>query len=591
MDAKERSIQEVFCDGRLLRIPFFQRSYTWEEANWERFNSDMQDLIGRDEKHKYFLGSLILKEDKITTEELDENVSSKFTVIDGQQRLTTLSIYLKALVNALDETPAKRRFDNLFLYNYESPTPKLNHSVNDRAAYHDIMLDGFNNLTKYKSDKVIKAYRYFQEQLKKLEPHKLQLLLRAIYNNITFVAISLNNNDDEQQIFDTINSLGVKLTIDELMKNFLYDSENEVEYNNNWKPIFDTDSAMKFWKQDDAATSQAATATNTVIYNFFFDFVRIKMWDYDLTSSDKDQFVKKNEVLETCKAFVGKYKADKQELANEIIEYAKLYQKYFDKKNLFNATPSYSCIDRIALISMVYNNAMRPYLLYVLHNVEDEAQRNDIFKFLETYMVRRAICKSDNRTSELWTEQLIRQRINTVDSLKKHIMNLDAEKSNHMPSDNEVISAIKSNDLDKNAKMVLYLWESRVNREHIHGYNYFVEKQIIPTPGAKNKTTYPPYEDVEKEAQRKRNVKTLGNYLLLNLWKKNISQEEIDREIKIVSKNDHKVFAEKKKGIQAYVENVSCMNWFKNQISWSEDDIIKRNSTLAKYVNEKFWTI
>ena len=61
MDAKERSIQEVFCDGRLLRIPFFQRSYTWQEANWERFNSDMQDLIGRDEKHKYFLGSLILK--------------------------------------------------------------------------------------------------------------------------------------------------------------------------------------------------------------------------------------------------------------------------------------------------------------------------------------------------------------------------------------------------------------------------------------------------------------------------------------------------------------------------------------------------
>ena len=66
MDAKERSIQEVFCADRVLRIPFFQRSYTWKEENWERFDSDMMNLIGRNVEHKYFLGSLILKDDKIT---------------------------------------------------------------------------------------------------------------------------------------------------------------------------------------------------------------------------------------------------------------------------------------------------------------------------------------------------------------------------------------------------------------------------------------------------------------------------------------------------------------------------------------------
>ena len=589
MDAKERSIQEVFCADRVLRIPFFQRSYTWKEENWERFDSDMMNLIGRNVEHKYFLGSLILKDDRITEEERDNYISSKYTVIDGQQRLTTLSIYLKALVNRIGDSSAKNRFASLFLYN-ENSVPKLSHNINDRDAYRDIMLDGINTHTIYKSDKVVSAYNYFIDKFRARHVSELIELLKSIYSNITFVVISLNDNDDEQQIFDTINSLGVRLTIDELMKNFLYYSANETEYNQNWKPIFDSDTGMKFWKQNDAATGQAATDKNTVIYNFFYDFVRIKMWDYNLTPRDREQFVRRDGVLETCKAFVERYGTDKLSLANEIIEYAKLYSKYFNRENLYDSVSSYPSISRIACISMEYSNAMRPYLLYILKTVDDEAQRNDIFKFLEIYHVRRAICKSDTKTSDWWTDQLIRQRINTADGLIQHVMSWSPEINNHMPSNAEVCEAIASNDLSKSAKLIMYLYETKVAKHDV-GYNYFLEKQIIPTPGVKNRTTYPPHTDEEREKQRKRALKTLGNYLLLNLGIEANTPDEIVDEQKVVGKNDNKVFAQKKSSVRPYVENVQCMQWFENTNAWSENDISKRNENLAKFITEKLWTI
>lgn len=589
MDAKERSIQEVFCADRVLRIPFFQRSYTWREENWERFDSDMMNLIGRDIEHKYFLGSLILKDDKITEEERDNYISSKYTVIDGQQRLTTLSIYLKALVNRIGDNTAKNRFASLFLYS-ENTTPKLNHNINDREAYRDIMLDSINNYAIYKSDKVLCAYNYFINKFSDRNMTELIDLLKSIYSNITFVVISLNDKDDEQQIFDTINSLGVKLTIDELMKNFLYDAANEAEYNHNWKPIFDSDTGMRFWKQNDASTGQAATDKNTVIYNFFYDFVRIKMWDYNLTPRDREQFVRRDSVLETCKAFVEHYGTNKLSLANEIIEYAKLYMQYFNRENLYNPVSNYPSISRIACISMEYSNAMRPYLLYILRTVDDEAQRNDIFKFLEIYHIRRAICKSDTKTSDWWTDQLIRQRINTADRLRQHVMSWSSEINNHMPSNDEVRVAITSNDLSKSAKLIMYLYETKVAKHNV-GYNYFLEKQIIPTPGVKNRVTYPPYTDVDMEKQRKRIVKTLGNYILLNLGIEANDPDEIVDEQKVVGKNDNKIFSQKKSSVSHYVENVQCMQWFKHTNSWSENDINRRNEDLAKYINEKLWAI
>lgn len=86
MEAHAKSLAFVGNEGK-IKIPFFQRGYVWEEKNWEDLVSELLNF-----KRNHFLGSLILKQQKVTSGEIKEVL-----VIDGQQRLTTLSILLKAI--------------------------------------------------------------------------------------------------------------------------------------------------------------------------------------------------------------------------------------------------------------------------------------------------------------------------------------------------------------------------------------------------------------------------------------------------------------------------------------------------------------
>ena len=86
MEAGVKHIQEIFLNNITLRIPYFQRAYVWKEDNWERFISDMLDLL--ETKDNYFLASVILK--KAGENELGYE---QYDVVDGQQRLTTLVVF------------------------------------------------------------------------------------------------------------------------------------------------------------------------------------------------------------------------------------------------------------------------------------------------------------------------------------------------------------------------------------------------------------------------------------------------------------------------------------------------------------------
>ncbi len=91
MKAETPTITGVFKRDTILRIPFFQRQYVWGKDMWDRFLADMDSLVGA--RTKYFLGSLMFKEEKVTLEEEQYGVNTKYSVVDGQQRLTTLSLY------------------------------------------------------------------------------------------------------------------------------------------------------------------------------------------------------------------------------------------------------------------------------------------------------------------------------------------------------------------------------------------------------------------------------------------------------------------------------------------------------------------
>ncbi len=594
MKAETPTITGVFKRDTILRIPFFQRQYVWGKDMWDRFLADMDSLVGA--RTKYFLGSLMFKEEIVTPEEELYGVNTKYSVVDGQQRLTTLSLYLKALHTLTHDDTQWNNFQSSFFIQNGQKSPVLSHSIIDRPAYEAVMWG--NPLDTYEDKRIVQAYNYLYNELNKKE-NKRELLM-AVYARIKFVTIILDGQDDEQQIFDTINSLGVNLTIDELMKNFLYEIKDEDAYKRNWKPAFDDPEIRKFWGTDDAARKQAATDENKTITNFFYDFVRIKMWDYNgMPGFDRKVFAQKNHIFNTCKAFVEVFHADKQELANEIIEYSKLYHQYFNKKNLDVRIPVTSCIERVACIAMVNVPSLTPYLLYVLKNVANKAERNKIFGYLEKYIVRRMVCFSgdpNKNYSEFFGETLTGNRLDSFEKLNNYIENIDEAKNQRMPSDEELRSNIHQRTYgsdDLLPRLFFYLRET-ANRfmPDMGGFNYFMAESIIPKRAKANELNYPPHTDDTLEQQRQTRIKTLGNYILLHQpYYSNITDEEVKKDErkkfeKEVKKHSNEKWTDKQQALVASSQNVICSNWLSTRRSWGESDIDERNRGLVEVIKQ-----
>ena len=153
MDAGKRTISEIFNGTKILEVPFFQRAYVWSEPNWERFLEDVNYVC--ETKSQYFLGSLILKQ-RMTG--MGSAVGDVRLVIDGQQRLTTISLLLKVLSL---KTGAWKKFEKRFMLDDDvGGGPVLHHNMNDRPAFEKIMM--LDNLEDLKGeDRITEAYRYF----------------------------------------------------------------------------------------------------------------------------------------------------------------------------------------------------------------------------------------------------------------------------------------------------------------------------------------------------------------------------------------------------------------------------------------------
>jgi len=215
MQAGKRDIAEIFNRANKLKVPHFQRSYVWDEEQWERFLDDMRYASRTNQN--YFMGSIILKQ-----EETPANQENIRIVIDGQQRITTFILFFKALFKK-NNTPNK--FYNIFTMFDESII--LEHNYSDKSVFEKIFYD--NDLEEIeKRSRVYKCYDYFLNNILENEINP-----NSILSKILFVGIDINYNEDEQQVFDTINSLGVRLTTAELLKNFLFKEDLEF-YNRNW---------------------------------------------------------------------------------------------------------------------------------------------------------------------------------------------------------------------------------------------------------------------------------------------------------------------------------------------------------------------
>ena len=583
MQATVNSIGELIQSNIRYRIPIFQRRYVWEKEQWERFAEDMDSLL--DDNRKYFLGSLILKGEALDEEDKNNFIREKYIVIDGQQRLTTLFIYMKLL---LLKTGRTYKFADDYCRDNQLSQPILDHNSDDTAPFRDVLsLETFREITNPNSN-IEKAHNYFVKHIDKKygdDTATIGRLRRTIEQRVNFVGIKLEvGENNEQQIFDTINNLGVDLDTAELLKNFLFirqEDEQSYRREGGWKSMFDSDDALKFWKRDTEKSRQNVKKENKNIEQFLNAYVRIKMYgDYkeSFTEQRRKTLVKLANTYDACKDLVEVCGVSRQDLADEIIEYARLFKKHFVMDKLDEPIKSYHCIERIIYIILATKKySLVPYVLFLLKKVSDQKELDMISKYLESYVVRRILAANtkDKSYSDLFGESLISQNITTAQGLKDYIRNR-AVSNLKMSSAFDIINGITVRSTavgEETARLIYYLYDVSFNNKNDLGYNDCLAVELMPRSVANTDWTAC-CTDVQENTRLDR-CKTFGNYFLIKEenngnWKKAKRKEAKIRHIH----GCKEMFASN--------QILDDPNLHRPVNDWTSDSINDRNKLLAK---------
>lgn len=401
-----------------IEIPYFQRGYVWNEENWEEL---LDNLL--DDKQSHFLGSIILKQ----LECISGNIP-RWSVIDGQQRLTTLSILLRACYDTLPmesfEDEVRNDIDvnlsNILFFKGRKITSakeiKIKHSRVDAADYKmiiegeakdivdSIILHSKKKKEEKESSNILQCYKYFYDFLKD-SPHLSVKLWEDLLDdqNKILVKIDLDISENEQAIFDTVNSAGVRLTCADTIKNALFQKANENArteterdavidlYLECWEHVFSSNNEIiEYW------------GTERQLGRTVRDNLEVLLHCIALIKGFYDPEVNKiSDLPQVYKKYISEFQNETLfEFIKEIKEYAALYKKYFytfDKSTLFNFQNDIQRLFHVLSICEV--STLHPYILKLFkdYNIQDDNNLPNEFKekinLIEKYVLRHAVCK------------------------------------------------------------------------------------------------------------------------------------------------------------------------------------------------------
>lgn len=505
MKAGEILINGIFNGSRLLEIPFYQRAYVWDDDQWDRFLADMEFVTKT--KKPYFLGSIIFKSGK--TPNTWDHFSDCKIVIDGQQRLTTLMIFFKVLCLKKNEN---RLFERDF--RLEDDTIVLQHGRNDIAAFDVVMrqekLEEIPNTVP--ASQIISAFNYF---LKKIDPDKLDR--NIIKQNVQFVCIDLLDGEDEQQVFDTINSLGVRLTTAELLKNYFYNKDNVQEYEKNWVAIFERDSETRLYWEQELETGRIKRSLIDIFFDAYFQiFLQDKQ--YNITAEDKIVYSRVDHLAKSYQDFIDHYcNGEKSVVLGQMAEYAKCFAETFRPEYCNMGLPAAPGIERMNVIMFgLKNTTLIPYILYVAKNVENQNELRKIYGILESYIMKRMIVHAPTKNYNNLFTSLILNGVLDAEALKERL-NKGNDATTFVPSDDDLLNGFKTAKLvNLQTRGILYLLEAGIRSAKsstaLLGFNNYSLEHMMPKKWRNN---WPECETDALARQRDSVLLTLGNLAII----------------------------------------------------------------------------
>ena len=428
-----------FMEGADKRyvIPVYQRKYDWKMENCRQLYEDLKKIIvdGRD---SHFFGSIV-------SSVVPDGSKIEYHIIDGQQRLTTVSLLLLAIKNLVASgkvTSAEDELDEQIAHRFLiSPWAKEDDRIKLRPVKSDrnALLGLFGSEEDYDlSSNLTINYQYFCDVILR-EEVTVDELFSAIWK-LQIISITLDPSDNAQLIFESLNSTGLALTEGDKIRNYVLmglPPKRQSEY-------YD-----KYW-------AKIEKCTENDVSGFVRDYLSIKK---QLTPTI-------NNVYRSFKEYADNSALPIEPLLEDLLRYARLYEKMLTCQSGLGEQKLDDCLYRMKRLEIVVT---RPFLLEVLRLKQDEKISTDdvlqVFLMVENYLFRRNICEvPTNALNKIFlnlNKEILRYD-NTADNYveKCGYALLSKRDSGRFPNDEEFTDALSNKQVYlMRGKYKAYLFE------------------------------------------------------------------------------------------------------------------------------------
>jgi uncharacterized protein with ParB-like and HNH nuclease domain len=386
-----------------IKIPVYQRNYDWTEKQCKKLINDLKMVIDNTQYYHYF-GSIIIKGGYGK-----DNFPFSY-IVDGQQRITTIFLMLKALIFNEANHNFVNEINNTIYLRAESHNKKLSLNIEDDIQLAKIFNndEGLDN-----NSNVVKNFLWFRTYFSNMPIHEKNLYFNA-FERFVFVEIMIEERDDAQLIFENINSTGVPLSASDLIRNYLLLSpENqEVLYRKYW---YEAEKMIGFDKMDS-------------FLNHFVTFY-------------KNEKVNSNMTYQVFKSDVCSEEAKKEVMLSSILKLSHIYG-YLIGKNEFKDK---NVNDMLSEIRMFNQTTVYPFLMHILEDYGDNTlsllQLQKIVTLIRNYLLRKTFLnhskKNFNRFFASMYDRIFKDaenRDNYYDSIASYLFYNGTE--DEYPTDN-----------------------------------------------------------------------------------------------------------------------------------------------------------
>ena len=540
-------------NGKQYRIPVYQRNYEW---SWEQCDKLFEDVVTAGQRNQmHFCGSIVFKP-IAPTKGIGNHI-----VIDGQQRLTTIYILLKALSD-MAQNDGERMLPQSAIFNTdqfhqfqldETSKMKLKPAKDNNDQLLDLIYDKHDKIDT--SCEIYRNYEHFCDLIRAKQA--AGITVPDIYRGIsllTVAVIQLDDNDNAQEIFERINSTGIPLSLSDKIRNFVLmtDVDQDRLYENYWLK------AEQMLSRDQ-------------LEGFFLDYLNFKM----------DGFTKESTAYEDFKALFARGRYTNETMLREILHYVRQYHAFYYGDKQWLSDEANRLLDSLRKLNQT---TVYIFLFSVFDDFEADAHVIDdktlckVLRLLLHYSIRRLICEVGSNSLRGLYKTLYGRVFNRPEN-KNHYYDaivsflLQLTSKDVMPSDAEFAAALKERNLYRKNALCKYLLVAIENqgKEQIKTETLTIE-HIMP----QNKNLSTAWQRMlgsDWELVRERYLHTLGN-LTLTGYNSELGDLPFAEKLDMLS--------DKKTHITILYSDV------KDKTEWNAKTIAARSERLSKEIMKLF---